>query len=180
MCNFISWCSLQPSEQAAWVQAIGSVLAILIAIVIPIITGWLRARKETNLHKERVLNAILEIYDPLKSLKISLEEFYDQTDPDNENTGICIDPHGGNFQLFIPKMVASISLLNDMGDLTPSFRKFLYKLMQLDQLLKMIPIIEKSGAPAFGRTNISDIREKIKNTLEEADNIISKIEKNLK
>lgn len=31
-CDWIGWCALSPSEQASWVQAVGSVLAILAAI----------------------------------------------------------------------------------------------------------------------------------------------------
>ncbi|TGR55684.1 hypothetical protein EN794_004575 [Mesorhizobium sp. M00.F.Ca.ET.151.01.1.1] len=36
-CSWIGWCALTASEQAAWVQAVGSVLAIGVAIAVPLV-----------------------------------------------------------------------------------------------------------------------------------------------
>lgn len=35
-CGFIGWCALQPAEQAAWVQAIFSVVGIFVAALLPL------------------------------------------------------------------------------------------------------------------------------------------------
>ncbi|MBE2211204.1 MAG: hypothetical protein IAE66_06315 [Xanthomonadaceae bacterium] len=35
-CEWIGWCALKPAEQAAWIQAIGSLVAIGVAAYIPI------------------------------------------------------------------------------------------------------------------------------------------------
>lgn len=35
-CEFISFCAMSLSEQASWVQAVGSIIAIVVAIIIPL------------------------------------------------------------------------------------------------------------------------------------------------
>ncbi|WP_313217988.1 hypothetical protein [Stenotrophomonas sp.] len=35
-CELIGWCSLTPEVQAAWVQAVGSVIAIAVAVAVPL------------------------------------------------------------------------------------------------------------------------------------------------
>ena len=44
-CQLISFCALDPSAQAAWVQAIGSVLAIFVAVYV----GWHSAKSSRDL-----------------------------------------------------------------------------------------------------------------------------------
>jgi hypothetical protein len=177
MCEFLSWCMLQPVEQAAWVQAIGSVLAILVAVAIPAISVWSRIRGERRLREERTLNAILQIYDPINSLRVSLDEFYETSGPeyDHENPGVSIDPNEGNFQVLVPAMIASVSSLNDMGDLAPAMRKFLFMLIELDRYLKMIPAIQRTGSPGFWLNNIDDIRDMLKAVITEADVVLEEI-----
>jgi hypothetical protein len=35
-CEWISWCSLKPEAQAAWVQAVGSIAAVAVAVAVPL------------------------------------------------------------------------------------------------------------------------------------------------
>lgn len=53
-CEFIGWCALNPEVQAAWVQAIGSIAAIAVAVAVPLRV----ATKERNrVNTERLFRA---------------------------------------------------------------------------------------------------------------------------
>ncbi|WP_156364945.1 hypothetical protein [Xanthomonas sp. Leaf148] len=50
-CEWIAWCALKPEAQAAWVQAIGSVVAIAVAVFVPRSSDNRRESREAD--KER-------------------------------------------------------------------------------------------------------------------------------
>lgn len=56
-CEFVGWCALEPNAQAAWLQAIGSLLAVTAAVIVPLMIDWGRtkSRKEANLRQARGL-----------------------------------------------------------------------------------------------------------------------------
>ncbi|MCI1149002.1 hypothetical protein [Stenotrophomonas maltophilia] len=53
-CNWIGWCGLTASEQAAWVQAVGSIAAIATAIWVP---AWQRRRDRQAKATDQALQA---------------------------------------------------------------------------------------------------------------------------
>ena len=179
MCQFISWCSLTSSEQAAWVQAIGSVLAILIAIAIPAVAGLRAAARLRQQANERMLNAALKVFDPISTLRTSLEEFYEANaqDYDPENFQVKIDPHDGDFYPLIPPVIGLVSVIDDLGTLAPAMRKFVYALIEMDRFHKMIPAVQRSGIPSFWLNNREDIRAQIKDVMDKADVVITGIKK---
>lgn len=181
MCEFLSWCDLTSSEQAAWVQAIGSIVAILVAVAVPTMMGWYQSKAKRRFRRERKLNALLQILDPLSSLRVSLDEFYETSasDYDENNPVVSIDPNQGDFQSLLPSMIASVSLLNDMDEFAPLMRNFLFQLIELDRYLKLIPAVERSGSPAFLRNNLEEIRAMIKGVIDQADVVLKKIENSI-
>lgn len=54
-CEFIGWCTLRPEVQAAWVQAIGSIAAIIIAVLVPM---WNRDAEVTARKKKEDAEAL--------------------------------------------------------------------------------------------------------------------------
>ena len=177
MCKFIAWCSLEPAAQAAWVQAVGSVAAILIAVAVPVFTAWVNARAERARGKEKMLNAALGIFDPLSSLRVSLDDFYETSAPDydHDNPVVSIDPHAGDFQSLIPAVIASVGVLDDMGPLAPALRKLLYQLIALDRFLKIIPALQRSGANASWINHRDEVRDQVKDAMDSADLVIKSI-----
>lgn len=175
MCDFIVWCKLTPSEQAAWVQAVGSVVAILIAIAVPAMAAWFSSRKERARSRERMLNAAIRILDPISSLRVSLGEYYETSAPDYDPADpiVSIDPHEGDFQSLIPAVISSVSVLDDMGPLAPALRKFLFEIIDLDRFLKMIPALQRSGAHSSWINNRDDIRDQAKAAMNSADLVIN-------
>ncbi len=53
-CEFIGWCALKPEVQAAWVQAVGSIVAIAVAVVVPLV---LAAKERSRVSTERLFRA---------------------------------------------------------------------------------------------------------------------------
>lgn len=51
------WCQMDSSGHAAWFQAIGAILAIVVAILIPLIHRRAEARDRTSDHRRRVMSA---------------------------------------------------------------------------------------------------------------------------
>lgn len=122
-----------------------------------------------------MLNAALRIFDPISSLRVSLEEFYETSAPDydHENPVVSIDPHEGNFQSLIPPVIQSVAVLDDLGSLAPALRKLLFQLIELDRFLKMIPALQRSGANASWINHRDEVRDQVKDAMSSADLVIS-------
>lgn len=176
MCELVSWCQLDQAGQAAWVQAIGSVLAIFVAILVPIFTSWSKAKEQQKLRREQMLNVLLQIFDPLTSLYISLDEFHAVSDPsyDHENPLVSVDPNEGNFREHIPPLIAMMYSLNDMGHTAPDMRRFLLSLIDLDRYFKTLSTVERSGGASF-RNSIDDVRERVADVKGQAGALLDQI-----
>ncbi|TBV70620.1 hypothetical protein [Pseudoxanthomonas winnipegensis] len=172
------WAALTGSEQAAWVQAVGSVLAILIAIAIPLIGALLAARRSRRASHQRMLNALLRIYDPIYALRTSLDEFHTTSDPDYDanNPIVSVDPSNGNFQSLIPGVMATSVFLDDLGPVAPKMRAFLFEVINLDQFWKLLEPVSRTGSPGFYRNNVEDIRLRIHRLIEKSDEMLKEIE----
>ncbi|MBW5416087.1 MULTISPECIES: hypothetical protein [unclassified Pseudomonas] len=162
--TFMEWVAkLNPSEQAAWVQAIGSVLAIVVAIAVPATINKNQRRALADDKEERAKNAVLIIYPPIMDLSRSLDAFIELHAPDYnpEDPGIQLDPHDGEFTKHIPRVLAVIPVLNELPpSVAGPVRSLLAELVDFDHWLQSIPAIERSGSPAFYRNNIDYIRER--------------------
>lgn len=181
MFDIIGWSALDAAGKAAWVQAYGSIAAILVAVAVPLIAAACSARKQKARDREKMLNAGLRILDPISSLRVSVEEFYRQNDPSSgeEDSRLSADPNDGNFQSLIPGVVASVSVLDDMGPLAPPLRMLLFELIELDRTLKMIPVLQRSGYHAAWINNIDYIREKAKSVMDGADAVINGLQREM-
>lgn len=71
-CEWIGWCSLTISEQAAWVQAIGSLLAIGIAIYVPWRQRSHTIADEKRRDQERAKLAATALYPAIDQFRASL------------------------------------------------------------------------------------------------------------
>ena len=177
----IWWTGLNGSEQASWVQAVGSIVAILIAIAIPFLGGLIKAWQDRKTNRERMLNALVLVHDPIDALWRSLDEFYSTSDPgyDHDNPLISTDPSGGKFEPLIPAVMATAFHLNDLDSVAPQLRKLLVELMEFHQFWRSIDAISASGSPGFYRNNQEDIRERIKSIIDQCEVVRAAIDKKL-
>lgn len=174
-----NWAGMDSSEQAAWVQAVGSVLAILIAIAIPVIGSWWRHRREKREAREQMLNAMLRVYEPITALLTSMEEWHETSDPayDVNDPIVSTDPHSGQYEKLIPAVIATSAFLEDMGPATPKMRDFLFDVIELDRFNKSIEPISRTGSPGFYRNNLPDIRDRVAAVKTKGDALLAEINK---
>ena len=74
------WTTVSSSEQAAWVQAVGSVAAICVAVAIPAFTSLSQKRMRAAESVEKAKNVILSIYPSLLKMSRSLDRFIETSD----------------------------------------------------------------------------------------------------
>ncbi|WP_147466587.1 hypothetical protein [Pseudomonas cichorii] len=157
------WTSISSSEQAAWIQAVGSVAAICVAVAIPAITSLSQRRAKTADNAEKAKNLILSFYPSLLRMNRSLDRFIETSDSAySEDDGVInIDPDDGDFQKHIPDLLAAATSLAQFSSAVAGpLRALLYRLIDMQHWLESIPAIQRSGSPGFYRNNLDDIRER--------------------
>lgn len=81
-CTWIGWCALGAEAQAAWVQAIGSVVAIALAVAVPAYQHWSATRKERRQLDLRARSLGLAILADLETVGSRLNGIWDFEHPD--------------------------------------------------------------------------------------------------
>ena len=121
-CSFVSFCSLNPSEQAAWVQAMGSILAIIVAIVIPMRANIQSNRERTTENKRKAKALTILVLPDLYNLRSFVNNFIQ-------------DQNGEE-----PFREVSINGI-DLNDLTRSFKAILLNTDQLGEVGEMLTVL---------------------------------------
>ncbi len=118
-CELIGWCALTASEQAAWVQAVGSIAAILVAVYVP----WkqrkdvLRDEKKKDMARVKVMAAAL--VPPLEDTRAALTTILKWLDKDfaaRQTMTQSLLPRHPEFDQFRP----DLHLLGDIAILVNS------------------------------------------------------------
>ena len=157
------WSALSSSEQAAWVQAVGSIAAICVAVAIPAITNWNQRRARVADDGEKAKNLILSFYPPLLKMHRSLDRFIETSEPSysEDDEFINIDPYDGDFQKHIPDLLTATSTLTQLPSaVARPLRVLIYQLIDMQHWLDSIPAIQRSGSPGYYRNNLDYIRER--------------------
>ena len=157
------WTSVSSSEKAAWVQAVGSVAAICVAVAIPAITSLSQRREKAAFNAEKAKNVILSFYPSLLRMNRSLDRFIETSDSSysEDDDFINIDPDDGDFQKHIPDLLAAVSALAQLPSaVARPLRALMYRLIDMQHWLDSIPAIQRSGSPGFYRNNLDDIRQR--------------------
>lgn len=132
-CEWIGWCALKPEAQAAWVQAVGSVLALCIAVCVPL---YLHARaKEADARKEMLRArgfALFILPDAEEMLRIFRRANYvargeDGDEPDSKAAAdVLIIP---------PKIQERVTQLHDLGDSAAKLQRAIAKGLEAKERL---------------------------------------------
>lgn len=157
------WTSVPSSEKAAWVQAIGSVVAIFVAVAIPAITSLRQRRVQASDNAEKAKNLILGFYSSLLKMNRSLDRFIETSDSSysEEDVSVNVDPDDGNFQKHIPDLLAAVSALAELPRaVVRPLRSLMYRFIDMQHWLDSIPAIQRSGSPGFYINNLDDIRQR--------------------
>lgn len=129
------------SEQATWVQAVGSVPALI---------SFGRRRAKSAENSERDKTSILSIYPSLINIKRSLQRLIEISESAySEGAGyINVDPSDGKFQKHIPYLQAVIPRFNELSTFVAvPLRVLTYRLIDMQYWLDSMSAVERSGSP---------------------------------
>lgn len=141
--NLVSFSSLSLSEQAAWVQAIGSILAIGIAIAVPIYIDILNKRRVVKERKERSKILALSILRDLYALKVSTSYFLEESK--NTTEILEIDELEGDYFQHLNKFQSFAEYATDLGLIGVNLSHLIYKLIQAVELLNWTARLQRGG-----------------------------------
>jgi len=154
---------MNASEQAAWIQAIGSIVAIFVAIAVPFFSNRIRRNERVAEMNERSKNATLILYPTLLDLQRSLSRFVEtnSAEYDKDEETINVDPHDGDFQSHFEKLLAKAPILDTLPiEVAVPLRELLAEIISAQHWLDSIPAIQSSGNPGFYRNNLEYILER--------------------
>lgn len=114
-CSFVSFCALNLSEQAAWVQAVGSILAIVVAIIIPMRANFQSNREKILENKRRAKALTILVLPDLYNLRSFVTSFIQEQNGEEPFREVGINGV-------------------DLNDLTRSFKALLLNTDQLGEI----------------------------------------------
>lgn len=128
-CSFIGWCDLRQEAQAAWVQAAASIVALGIAVGVPIChaRGALRRRQMDEAARARslALSLLPDIHDLGERLNLvwaTFDETIDQPDPSVRHA------------LTVPATLrANSDRLHELGGAGAATQRLLYLVQRADE-----------------------------------------------
>ncbi|MBB5860225.1 hypothetical protein [Xanthomonas arboricola] len=125
---FVESPCLTSSEWASWVQALGSILALAIAIAVPVAIDKLRHRKDELIAQQRARNAAIGVLPVIHDLSRRASNFVEQTD---EEAPPELDLHAldGDFFEALPKLMEALPLFDQLGESAEALRQLTFELL---------------------------------------------------
>lgn len=129
----ISYCLLgsalcqSSSEWAAWMQAVGSLVALLIAIAVPVAMDRFRASNEEKLRREAAKNAAIALLPVIQELSRKALNFVEQMEPQD---GLELEKLDGDVLTIIPEILTAVPYLDRMGSLADELRLLVLDLLE--------------------------------------------------
>ncbi|SER22866.1 MULTISPECIES: hypothetical protein [Pseudomonas] len=163
--TFMEWLPKNSSELAAWIQAIGSIGAICVAVAIPAVTSARQRRAANKKREARAKNIAVVMFPILMDLSRSLACFCERHDPQNKMGTVLFntDPDEGDFQKHIPQLMSYAPVLDDMPEtLAEPIRVLMKQLIILENTIKSIPGAEHVGLQSLSKDQIAELREEAK------------------
>lgn len=155
-CEFLHFCKLAPSEQAAWVQAVGSLIAIAIAIAVPLLVDHLNKRRMDKEKKSRSKALALSILPDLYKLKASTTHFINET-PNLENEAPReIDKLNGDYFAHANIFQRILVTMPDLVLYGAKLSDLIYLLFKAHEMLAVVTRLQASGYHAAYVNNLEE------------------------
>lgn len=127
-CKFISWCMLQPAEQAAWFQGIASVIAIGIAIAVPAFQHFRDRKRKANDDTARARSLAMSLLSDFQAVANRLNKVWSYEHQDSIPKGSAIGPYTRE-ALYPPDKLAALSdRLHELGPAGAAAQRCVYHL----------------------------------------------------
>lgn len=145
----------KPLDWPAWVQAVGSLLAIAIAIAVPAVQHQLAARERLRETRDRARSLSLELYPSIEEMLQRNNAIWDLEHPDHDvedlDTNACFIRHRTYGALDIPReMKERLANLHQLGPAAEGIQIAVYNINRAAQLLTTKEVKINDGLFARG------------------------------
>ena len=165
-CQAIGWCHLNASEQAAWAQAILSVLAIIFAALMP---WWLARIAQKKNDRESIARAksfAILIAREVGNIAFRLDNFLSYEIRQSTE----FDGNAASFAVTItPEFRATFQNLHELGNLAPTSQSLAMRLTLLNDILDNMHAESFSNIPP---TLLSQVVTDMQWSLETANHLL--------
>ncbi|WP_164116150.1 hypothetical protein [Stenotrophomonas maltophilia] len=146
-CEWIGWCALKPEAQAAWVQAVGSVIALGIAVGVPV---SLHARSRKADARKEVLRArgfaLFILPDAEEMLRLFRRAGYVARGEDGDEP----DSKAAADVLVIPPQIQErVTQLHELGDAAEKLQRAIAKGLEAKQQLEYEHFYNSEGGEYY-------------------------------
>lgn len=122
VCAFVGWCALSAIEQAAWLQAIGSLIGIGVAIAVPWWMQHLANERAKAVSNRRAMALGLAVRGELQQMGDRLNKVWDDEHPDHhvqhyqkEGNAVILGEHAAAALDLPEELSARVDELHEMG-----------------------------------------------------------------
>lgn len=177
-CQFVSFCTLTLSEQAAWVQAIGSIIAIAVAIYIPLSIDK-RNKATQKYDKEARAKAVaVSLLPSIYKLRDRSSGFISEYTDQNSVMGEPLEPDSfdSDYLSAIPEIIGILKVSPDTGTVQNKITELAFYLFKTDEAINNISKLQREGYHAAWINNLPFILEQTEKINKTTTNIIETIE----
>jgi len=169
-------CSVDWSAVAAWVQALGSILAIGVAIAIPAVQRKKDQQQAKEERKRRAQALSLSLLPALYKVRASVQHFITEQTSQEPDALVEKDEHGGNFFAHAPELRSYLSVAADLDQFQEPFSKLFALMLQSEEMFNNATRMQRGGYNGAWINNLEFFIEHANNLHAKNDDLIRLIE----
>jgi len=177
---FYNWTCLgplKPFDAPAWIQAVGSLIAIGIAIAVP---AWTAASARADRRAKEVAQvkrAEAILHPALRELSRRLGNFIEANHGESDDPQLNFHAVDGDFETVTPRIMQILAENQEIGEIGPDVYSLVVQLNSYEAWIKALQDVMDIGYNNhFLRTEMPDRLMRARAMREAADNLIDRIE----
>lgn len=169
-------CSVDWSAVAAWVQALGSIVAIGVAIAIPAVQHKKDQQQAEEERKRRAQALSLSLLPALYKVRASVEHFITEQTSEEPEALVEKDEHDGIFFAHAPELRSYLGVAADFDEFQEPFSKLVASMLQSEEMINYITRMQRGGHHNAWINNLDFFIEHANNIHAKNDELIHLIE----
>lgn len=168
---------LKPFDAPAWIQAIGGLIGLGIAIAIPTWAAMTARTEKRAKERLRVKRAEAILHPALTELSRRLGNFIESYDDKNDDPQLNFNAVDGDFEAVTPKIVEILTSNEDMGEIGPDVCSLVVQLSSYEAWINAIQDVMNIGYNNhLLRTEAPERVRRAREILENSYRLIARIE----
>lgn len=169
-------CSVDWSAVAAWVQALGSIVAIGVAIAIPAVQHKKDQQQAKEERKRRAQALSLSLLPALYKVRASVQHFITEQTFEEPEALVEKDEHDGNFFAHAPELRSYLGVAADLDEFQEPFSKLVASMLQSEEMINYTTRMQRGGYHSAWINNLEFFIEHANNIHAKNDELIHLIE----